>query len=639
MIELLSDETIQKIAAGEVIERPGSIVKELVENSIDANADSITVEIKDGGKSLIKIIDNGEGISKTDLPIAFQRHATSKLKNFDDLYEISSLGFRGEALASVIAVANVQIKTRTKDDKTGSSLSIENGVYSEISPIAMNIGTVIEVENLFENIPVRKKFLRKDSTEANIITNMMYRFALSHSKISFKYIKDNRIIFETISGELKDSLRELFDNTLVNNLIEINIKNRNYSLKGLISNNNYYRGNRGLQYLFVNGRYIENKEIQRSIEDNYISIIPNGKYPVYQLFLDLSPSLIDVNIHPNKQKIKINIIDDILDSIKKDLREQLKNGIEIPNIEIKDRNNRIIDFTKKDSENEKEIIEKVYGKAPKFPKDSYNLFSVKNLQKEKSDSSFSNLYIEKDKDSIAELSKENTEIQEADQDYWIEESKTEDFTSQINILEEDNEKGDHNGFPKTDQCFIIGTLFNTYILFQENGKENLYLLDQHAAHERILYEKYFDKFNEGAISSQQLTSPLILSMRDEEIRNFEQNKELFLQLGYEIDLFDDSHLVLRSLPLILGKVEGEQLLNEILDNIGNQHSIDSIRDRIIMKSCKAAVKAGDPLSKMEITELLKELENTNYPYTCPHGRPTIIEISKRDIEKLFSRIK
>lgn len=639
MIKLLSDETIQKIAAGEVIERPGSIVKELVENSIDANADTITVEIKDGGKSLIKIIDNGEGMSKTDLPVAFQRHATSKLKNFNDLYEIYSLGFRGEALASVIAVANVQIKTRTKEDKMGSSLIIENGVYSEINPVAMNIGTVIEVTNLFENIPVRKKFLRKDSTEANIITNMMYRFALSHSKISFKYIKDNRIVFETVSGELRDSLRALFDNTLVNNLIEIDIKNRNYSLRGLISNNNYYRGNRGIQYLFVNGRYIENKEIQRAIEDNYISVIPNGKYPVYQLFLELPPSLIDVNIHPNKQKIKINIIDDILDSIKKDLKDQLKNGIDIPNIEIKDRKNRIMDFTVKESHNEKEIIEKVYGKAPKFPKDSYNLFSSQNFQKEKTDLSAANIHEEKDKDQSMDLPTVNPEIQEMQEEYWIEEKQTDEVSSQINMLEEDSETGDQSRFPKTDNCYIIGTLFNTYILFQENGKENLYLLDQHAAHERILYEKYFNKFKEGSILSQQLSSPFILSLRDEEIKNFENNRELFFDLGFEIDLFDDSHLILRSLPVILGKVEGERLLNEILDNIGNQHNIDSIRDRIIMKSCKAAVKAGDPLSAMEIKELLKNLENTKFPYTCPHGRPTIIEISKRDIEKLFSRIK
>lgn len=638
MIELLSSETIQKIAAGEVIERPGSIVKELVENSIDAKADSITVEIKDGGKSFIQIIDNGSGIHKDDLLMAFKRHATSKLKEFDDLYQIYSLGFRGEALASVAAAADVSIKTKTENETAGAFLNIHNGIFSDITPIAMNRGTVLTITNLFERIPVRKKFLRKDSTEANIITNMMYRFALSNTNISFKYIKDNRVVFETVQGSLKENLRELFDSSLVDNMVEINIKNKNYRFFGLTSNNNYYRGNRGLQYLFINGRYVENKDIQRAVEDNYTSVIPNGKYPVFQLFLEISPSLIDVNIHPNKQKVKINIIDDILRDIKEEFAKQLKSGIEIPGIDIRKKAPEVKRLDHIAADQEKEIIEKVYGKKDSLTKDSYNLFKPNHqINDEKIERI---LPLEENQ----ELLIEDTKIisKPLVKKFHVEEKEIPYSSSQINFHQDETEDKclEEPAFPKLENCTIITVLYDTYILFKETGEENLYLLDQHAAHERILFEKFTENYKNNSISSQQLISPVILTMKEDEIRAFEENRSIFERLGYELDLFDDSHLILRAFPVVLGNIEGEKLLIEIFDSFGgSDKDIDSLRNKIIMKSCKAAVKAGDHLSALEIESLLKQLSAAEYPFTCPHGRPTLIQITKTDIEKIFSRIK
>lgn len=637
MIEILSPETIQKIAAGEVVERPGSIVKELVENSIDAKANSITVEIKDGGKTSIRVVDNGIGIEKDDLLKAFQRHATSKLKEFDELYEIYSLGFRGEALASVIAAADVIIKTKTDKDNTGASLEIVDGKFSEIHPIAMNTGTVLEIKNLFDNIPVRKKFLRKDSTEANVITNMMYRFAISNKNISFKYIKDNRIVFETIRGNLRDILKELFDSSLVDNLVDIEIENKNYSLSGLASNNNYYRGNRGLQYLFINGRFVENKEIQRAIEDQYTSIIPNGKYPVFQLFLEISPSLIDVNIHPNKQKVKIKIIDEILNNIKEEFSSQLKRGIEIPNAEVKQRMTKIRELAKdKSISPEKEIIERVYGERKPLDKETYNLFSPKTIFKNEE-----KIETIVDDNTIFPEDQQSNQFEKT-QEYKVSEKEDYYHSQQIDFYKDQAEETVEKEpfFPKVEKSTILGILFNTYILFQEEGKENLYLLDQHAAHERILYEEFTEKYKKDSIFSQQLVSPIIMAMKDDELRAFEENNDLFEDLGYELDLFDESHIVLRSCPVILGNIEGEKLLLEIFDNISKEGgNKDSIRDRIIMKSCKAAVKAGDHLSEIEVKALLKQLREAEYPFTCPHGRPTLIQIKKSDIEKMFSRIK
>lgn len=630
MIELLSEDTIQKIAAGEVIERPGSIVKELVENSIDAGSNNITVEIEDGGKSYIKIIDNGSGIPQDQIHKAFARHATSKLKEFNDLYEIYSLGFRGEALASIIAVADVSIKSKTEVEQVGSFLQIQNGKFSEIKPIAMNRGTTIEVIDLFKNVPVRLKFLRKDSTEANVITNMMYRFAIAHTDISFKYIKDNRVVFETIVGNRKENLSRLFDSTLVENLIDINIKKRKYTLHGLASNNHYYRGNRGLQYLYINQRYIENKDIQKVIEDQYQAIIPNGKYPVFQMFLELDPSLIDVNIHPNKQKVKINIIEEILEDIKEEFSLQLRRALEIPKYahqEIKEPKSLI----QNNSNIEKEIIDKVYGNKDKIINENYNLYSPTSYVKE---SSLFNNIIDK-KTSSNDLDEEIEEIVEPIPE------QIEIFERSDNLVKEkriSNIESIDYDFPPLDKCEVICTLFNTYILLREEGREYVYFIDQHAAHERILYENYSEAYNNGEIHSQQLLAPIIITLTDEEINLFDNNKEIFVNLGFEIDLFDENHIALRALPIILGNIEGKNLLIEILDQF-ETITPNSIEQKIIMKSCKAAVKGGDKLSNIEIDELLKQLSETKFPYTCPHGRPTIMKVSKTDIEKQFSRIK
>ncbi|HHX68538.1 MAG TPA: DNA mismatch repair endonuclease MutL [Gallicola sp.] len=357
MIQILSNDTIQKIAAGEVIEKPSSIVKELVENSIDAEATNIVVEIKNGGLDFIEVLDNGKGIVKDEIEIAFKRHATSKLNSFNDLYNLQSLGFRGEALASIVSVSKVTVSTKTSEDKLGNKVYFEDGKKIEEKPIAKNVGTSIIVEDLFYNVPVRKRFLKSKTTEANNITNLMYKLAIGNYGIGITYIKDDKLIFETKEKEdLNSVLTELFGMSIVNNLLEFNLKGRDYSINGYISNNKYYRANRALQYIYINGRYIESKEIREAIESSYKAVIPNGRFPIFQIFININPKHIDVNIHPNKEKVQITILDDILNDIQLKSKEILNQEFSLPEIKSKDENKENILF--RQGNDIKDLLEK-----------------------------------------------------------------------------------------------------------------------------------------------------------------------------------------------------------------------------------------------------------------------------------------
>ncbi|WP_237036349.1 DNA mismatch repair endonuclease MutL [Mediannikoviicoccus vaginalis] len=342
MIKILSKDTIQKIAAGEVIERPFSVVKELVENSIDAKATEIKVEISEGGLNYIKVTDNGCGISKSEVEVAVKRHATSKLDNFNDLYNISSLGFRGEALASITSISKTTIETKTKDDDIGSSFIFESSQLVSHSDIAKNNGTSIIVEDLFYNIPVRKRFLSSTISESNAITSIMYRLAIGNNDIGFTYVKDDKEIFRTIKGQgLKSNLSELFGFEFTKELLEVDIDKKDFSIKGYISNNRYYRSNRSMEYIYINGRYVKNSDISNAIEKAYGSLIPNGRFPAFQLFFDIKPNLIDVNIHPNKEKVSIVILDDIKNSINKELPRILNESKNLLNLSVQDKDEEV----------------------------------------------------------------------------------------------------------------------------------------------------------------------------------------------------------------------------------------------------------------------------------------------------------
>ena len=628
MIKILSNETIQKIAAGEVIERPSSIVKELVENSIDAGASKIIVEIKSGGIEYISVTDNGSGIKEEEVDLAFMRHATSKLDKFNDLYNLDSLGFRGEALASIVAVSKLSISTRTEDDKIGIKIDYKDGKRIGSRPIAKNIGTNIIIEDLFYNVPVRKKFLKSNITEANNITNLMYKLAVGNFDIGFSYIKDDKLIFETKENEnLESTLTELFGFETVKNMLKMDIKNREFSITGFISNNKNYRANRSLQYLYINGRYVENKEIRQTIENSYKSLIPNGRYPIYQLFLDIKPQFIDVNIHPNKEKVQITIIEKIIDELKDFTRDILNNQFSIQSINAQEDRKERKNILFNDDNGIKDLLGKFDNN-----KGSFNINS--NILKD-------NIL----KDNIVE--KQNIDIEYFESENIAEDMK--EYSIEIDDLENDSEI---EGMTIEEVSFFnvedlkeynyIGTIFKTYIIYEDLGNDKIILLDQHAAHERILYEKYLKEFKEENTIVQPLIQPITVELRDDEIQLYYNNKELFNRLGYEIDEFGASTLIIREVPILLGIPKNEQFFLDLIDNlseIDEDEGFDSIYNRIIKMSCKSAVKAGDFLGNIEIEELINKLMNCEEPYTCPHGRPTLIEMTKYELEKEFMRVK
>lgn len=637
MIRTLSEDTVKKIAAGEVIERPASIVKELVENSIDSGANHIIIEIKEGGKSYIRVTDNGSGIQKNQIEKAFLPHSTSKLENFNDLFRNHSLGFRGEALSSIVAVSKVKIKTKTKDDPTGTSMEFLDSKGQNRKEIAMNTGTTMEVYNLFYNVPVRKKFLNKDTTEANTITNLLYRLAIGNPGIGFQYIRDGKIIFETKVGEtLKNNLVNLFGSNYASHLIPVNLEKNHFQLRGFIADSNYYRANRGMQYLYLNNRYIENTKIRREIEKAYHQKIPNGRFPSYELFLEMDPALIDVNIHPNKQKVKISFLDDILKDISEEINHLLLSNREIPKAG-EERESSAFTFEKKKTEYEDLL--KNYSSSISFDPQKINE-KDKDLKKidinSKKDPDFSGLDSHYTFEDL-ETPKESLFLEEQEdyrpEELLIEDNKPHIISENTPIQESILEKN----------CFLnhhyIGSFFQTYLLF-EKDQNTLLLVDQHAAHERVLYEEFLKDLENKELISQRLLTPEILKISENDISKFTFFQEEFKKFGFDVDLFDDQHLAVRELPIIHGQTPYPQILLEVLDLIDDPiKNKEFIIEKIIQSSCKEAIKSGDQMTRIEVENLMRDLESADYPYTCPHGRPTMIEIEKIKIEKLFMRIK
>lgn len=618
-IKLLNEDTIQKIAAGEVIERPASIVKELVENSIDAKSTNITVEIEKGGKTFIKVSDNGSGIEESDIELAFKRHSTSKLINFEDLYSIYSLGFRGEALASILSVAKIKIISKTKEAKSGTMAIFEDGKIIEKKAFGMNTGTTISVQDIFYNVPVRKKFLKSDITEGNSITNLMYKLAVGNPGIRIKYIKDSKVIFETNEkNSLRENLFILFGNEMVENLEEFNIKNNLYNIYGYVSNNLYYRANRHLEYLYVNGRYVLNDFIRDSIEESYKHIIPNGRFPVYFLFIKINPSLIDVNIHPNKEKIKFVEKDSLINFLIPNIEKAILKTKSIPTIKPLIHENEFED------------------KEPVLYKNLYSLSEYENKKHIQEDNNVEkDLFLEIKNQSIT--SKEDVFNEFSFEKINLFDEVKEDLNDSF-TLKENSEKYD---IPKIENLRFLSIIFKTYILCEDTKKNQFLIIDQHAAHERVMYEKYMKEYNDNKVVIQNLITPYILDLNNVEFNVYLKNQDAFKKMGFLIDTFGENSLAIRGVPIIFGKSLELAYIKNIIDLLSIEKSVseDKYKEHIITMSCKSAVKAGDILSEKEVEELLKSLFACKYPYTCPHGRPSIIIYTKSDLEKSFMRIK
>lgn len=611
-IQLLDDLTIQKIAAGEVIERPSSIIKELIENSIDANARNIVVEINDGGKTYIRVTDDGEGIEEDEIELAFKRHSTSKLKVIDDLNNIFTLGFRGEALASVAAVSKVEVLTKTKDSSAGIHAFIEEGKLKSIDKVGTPKGTTMIVKDLFYNLPVRKKFLKSNLSEGNSVSDIVYKLALGNYNTSFKFIKDNKTVLKTsTNGIIKDNIYTILGRDISNGLIPVNFDHKGVRIVGFISNNNLYRSNRSHQYLYVNGRYIVNYAISSAIEQHYKSLIPLNRFPVFILYIEMNPAEMDVNIHPTKQEIKFATENNIIGIISNVVKDTLFPSLTIAKFELeKEEKKEDIKFLYKDNENTNIVVR------------DYSNVSLSN----EDDKIFNNINVNNKVPVFNEISIKET----MEQNFVIDYSNNED-------IEIDNSHSIENSLAEITP---LGIVFGTYILGENRVLNTLFFIDQHAAHERIMYEKYRKEFENESIHVQQLISPEIIDLTNSEFTLINDNLDFFKKMGFEIENFGSNSYAIRGVPFLFGNPNIRNLFLDILDSMDKNisSSYDTRLDKLMKLACISAIKSGDKMSNLEIKALLKDLAKCENPYTCPHGRPTVIEITKKDIEKQFLRI-
>ena len=603
-IKLLDELTIQKIAAGEIIERPASVVKELVENSLDAGASNIVIEIMNGGKDYIRVTDDGEGFLEEDLELAFKRHSTSKIEKVDDLLKIVSFGFRGEALSSISAVAKVEVLSKTDGSLSGIQAFVEEGRIKSKKPVGCPKGTTMIVRDLFYNVPVRRKFLKSKSSETAYIDDILYRLALGNTNVAIKYIRDNKVIFYTSkNNDLISNIYNLLGRDFSNNLIEVDFKSKNFNIYGYISNNTFYRGNRKHQYFYVNNRHVKNEIITNIIENKYKSLIPINKFPVYVLFIDIDPSFIDVNIHPTKQEVKFLNQEEINSALDQMLSKALNKNLYIQKVNF-------------DNEDERSNYEEL---PLLFEKAEINDAKVE-IKDKYSDKSFIN--------SPIKTKQYNTEP------YVKKEMHTMEKKNFIDESPEDKPK------KLLENIRIIGVLFSTYILLEDSIKENFLIIDQHAAHERIMYEKYKKEFKEEKVAIQNLLVPEIIDLSTWEVEFVKMNSNLLKNLGFIVEEFGQNSVILRGVPILFGVPQAKFFFLEILDELKAdiQSSYDIKLEKIMKIACSKAIKSGDKINNIEIESLINQLKMVENPYTCPHGRPTIIEISKNDIEKQFKRI-
>ncbi|MEG2353121.1 MAG: DNA mismatch repair endonuclease MutL [Clostridium sp.] len=634
-IKILDINTSNKIAAGEVVERPFSVVKELVENSIDAGALNITVEIEEGGQKLIKVSDDGYGIHPEDIIEAFHPHATSKINSIEDIYSISTLGFRGEALPSIASVSKLKVLSKVQEFNYGMELKIDAGIIGSCCEKGCSNGTVIEVKDLFFNVPARRKFLKSTQREASIISDIITRLAISYPTISFKFINNNKLSYSTYGNDsLPDVIRTIYGKEVSTNLIGFEGHNDVASVYGYIGTAEISRGSRNRQSIFVNKRYIKNKLITTAVENAFKSFLTVNKFPFFILFVDIYAELIDVNVHPTKSEIKFQddrlLFKVIFDSVHKGLSEDIKGKFKS--------NNNSAEKSLESSTCE-EYIQNSYITP------NNNDFVIKsspiydgNIIKESTDLSRHTYSSMRDTEINLPLDlKGHNSLNDNKNlnDFNIEKKSKKLYSEDTQSIDKDMECE-----AKFSELKVIGQFNSTYII-AEAFKE-LYLIDQHAAHEKILFEKYRESLKNSKVISQILITPVIIELSAEDYIFYIENSSVFEEAGFNVETFGTDTLSIREVPYILGKLDCKNLFIEILDNLkslGSGKPEDVKYNKIASISCRAAVKAHDKLSDIEMNHLLNDLRYIHEPFTCPHGRPTIIKFSLYDIEKMFKRIQ
>lgn len=626
-IVLLDDNTISKISAGEIIENPASVVKELLENSIDAGAKNITVEVKNSPTDFIRITDDGCGFKADEIELAFMRHSTSKLSKIEDLEELTTLGFRGEALASISSIAKIRLLTKNSEDLAGTSSKIENGKIIEQSNVGMPNGSTFYVEDIFYNTPVRKKFLRADNVEFNLIFDVIQKIALGNPQVSISYIRDGKNLLNSYkNSNYKNHILNVLGREIATNLIENSFSSENYKIRAYFSNNKLFRSSRNHQYIYINGRYVTNREISREIEKVYKSLIPLNRFPVFILFIDINSSLIDVNIHPKKHEVKLSNENNLIAILCEMVEEVLYPNRSIREIEDEPKVNlNVFDiFDDKSNDNLINFKEPTYEPSDNYIKE----FDIDSQSFHENYQPF---------DVYEENADNNNDIDNI-------EDKTEDFNNDyISVLEQFQEDSFLNDKEVIDSNLIntriVGILFDTFIILENKNKDLIYLVDQHAAHERVMYEKYKKQYLNSNINSQVLLKPEIIELNASEYMKIEKNFHLFKDLGFSIDSFGENSIILREVPMIFGFPTYVSFIRDIIDSLDDKIYSNYQADmwKVMKRACLKAVKAGDTLSNMEVKELINSLIHCENPYTCPHGRPTIIDIKKTTIAKLFLR--
>lgn len=653
-IALLSQETIDKIAAGEVIERPSSVVKELVENAIDAGSSAVTVEIKEGGISFIRISDNGCGIEREQIPLAFLRHSTSKIKSVEDLFTVTSLGFRGEALSSIAAVSQVELITKTNGDFTGSRYLIEGSKEVSLEEIGAPDGTTFIVRNLFYNTPARKKFLKSAQTEGTYIHELMQRMILSHPDVAFKFIMNNQVKLQSSgNGNIKDIIYHLYGRDITKALLPIAHESELFKVSGFIGKPMISRGNRGYELYFVNGRFIRSQILSKAIEDAFKPFLMQHQYPFTVLYFEIDSSLLDVNVHPTKMELRFSNQQELYREVQSILSASLVHRDIIPEVPVD---------TPKKNEMEVPKIEKVMPE----PFEQKRLEEIRKAVRKDSPyeikypvsrpmgtGSVSSAAQEKLLDTIKSMPPEDMMEERIQKEPLLEQSKKEtekELAKEAYVLREEETYGakpegsyEQGSFLKEEEMAkqkIIGQLFDTYWLVEYNDR--LFIVDQHAAHEKVMYEKLKKQFEKKEFTSQAISPPIVITLSMREAEVLERFKEQFTKLGFEIEHFGGAEYSICGVPGNLYRLNTRdvliEMLDELTDGISERATTDVILDKIASMSCKAAVKGSQRLSLPEMEQLMKDLMKLDNPYNCPHGRPTIIAMSKYEIEKKFKRI-
>ena len=661
IIKELDQGTINQIAAGEVVERPSSIVKELLENSIDAGATRISVEIEEGGTKSIRITDNGKGINKEDIRIAFLRHTTSKIKTAMDLLTVSSLGFRGEALSSIAAVCQVELLTRTADAMEGIRYRIEGGKEVGFEEIGIPVGTTFIVNNIFFNTPARRKFLRTAQTEAGYVSDIIEKIALSHPEIAISFKSNGKIKIHTSgNGNLKDVIYSIYGREITENILEINEENDFMKISGYIGKAIISKGNRTFENYFINGRYIKSNIISKAIEDGYKFILMQHKYPFMVIDFTIKPEYLDVNVHPSKMELRFRKSESIYPMISECINDAL---IEKPNIidvtfEKNVEKAEQIKYIPEPFENKRQdIVNSInnnlsndnnsnvkydfynFGEGPKESDNLGNNNLNNDLNTGFNSSLNSNLTTGANQLNMTPSEFGNNTLQE-DVNYNATANSINNITNNKMVQRELTEEYDNFlsevAKPKHK---IIGQVFDTYWIVEYNDK--MYIIDQHAAHEKVMFESLMKKLENKEISSQMINPPIILSLSMSESQLLEKYLENFKNIGFQIESFGGQDYAVRAVPSDLYTLDSEDVLMGIVDNLSNETGKmvpDIINEKIASMSCKAAVKGNSKLSYEEADKLIEQLLQLDNPYNCPHGRPTIISMSKYELEKKFKRI-